>query len=349
MAGSAALAKKSGYCYIYITNESNDLVYFDNFTLAHERSSLMEETHYYPFGLIMAGISSKAAGKLENKFKFNEGTELENKEFSDGSGLELYSTDFRSYDAQVGRFHQMDPLGELFDNESLYVYAGNNPMRYNDPFGLTKTTTDTTSTLPPVEVVAQRRTPNPNVSPTSPSVNSAGAEPLPANPNPSPLRPVGPPGKVLPLNPIIKPSAPPGLGYLGLSLRFLGTVGGLLYPTPTGLGASSVPKVFPDPFKGHGNRDDNSNPHIVYRFSFIPPNGDVRTPILKYGISDEYKNGFERPENQVAGLQLLYGKTVSWTLLARTVNRAEAKLLESLFVDQHIKFWHERPRAQIRP
>ena len=43
MAGSAALAKKSGYCYIYISNESNDLVYFDNFTLAHERSSLMEE------------------------------------------------------------------------------------------------------------------------------------------------------------------------------------------------------------------------------------------------------------------------------------------------------------------
>jgi hypothetical protein len=43
MAGSAALAKKSGYCYIYISNESDDLVYFDNFTLAHERSSLMEE------------------------------------------------------------------------------------------------------------------------------------------------------------------------------------------------------------------------------------------------------------------------------------------------------------------
>jgi hypothetical protein len=35
VAGSAALAQKSGYCYIYISNESNDMVYFDNFTLSH--------------------------------------------------------------------------------------------------------------------------------------------------------------------------------------------------------------------------------------------------------------------------------------------------------------------------
>ena len=82
VAGSAALAQKSGYCYIYISNESDDLVYFDNFTLSHEKSSLMEESHYYPFGLTMAGISSKAAGKLENKFKYN-GKEEQRQEFSD--------------------------------------------------------------------------------------------------------------------------------------------------------------------------------------------------------------------------------------------------------------------------
>ena len=84
----------------------------------------------------MAGISSKATGKLENRYKYNGGNELQSKEFSDGSGLEIYDAHFRMYDPQIGRFNQVDPLAMASVDFSPYHYANNNPILLNDPFGL---------------------------------------------------------------------------------------------------------------------------------------------------------------------------------------------------------------------
>lgn len=89
---------------------------------------LVKETHYYPFGLTMAGISSKAVGKIENKHKWNAGSEL-NTDFD----INLYETHFRSLDPQIGRFWQLDPKPTEF--ESLYAAMGNNPILKNDPLG----------------------------------------------------------------------------------------------------------------------------------------------------------------------------------------------------------------------
>lgn len=130
---------KNGFVYIYCSNETPVNVFFDNVQVVHTKGAILEETHYYPFGLTMAGISSKAAGKLENKYKYNVGTELASKEFSDGSGLDWFETTYRSYDPQIGRFHQLDPLADLTNDFSPFAYASNNPILRNDPTGLKDT------------------------------------------------------------------------------------------------------------------------------------------------------------------------------------------------------------------
>jgi len=126
----------------------------------------------------MSGISDKAikTNYAENKYRYNGGNELQNKEFSDGSGLELYDATHRLYDQQLGRFGQIDAHAHLFENWSPYSFANDDPDLLNDPSGLQISDSAHPQALAPATV-----TPTKQVS--SNNIIFADLRPLRKNPN----------------------------------------------------------------------------------------------------------------------------------------------------------------------
>lgn len=125
-------APKNGYVYIYISNESDEPVYFDNLRVTHVAGHIQEESHYYAYGLKIAGISSRAFTPASPLQRDIERQQYQG-DFADFEE-ELEWNDFalRSYDPQLGRWLQQDPYDEF---SSPYVGMGNDPVNLTDPSG----------------------------------------------------------------------------------------------------------------------------------------------------------------------------------------------------------------------
>jgi RHS repeat-associated protein len=90
-------------------------------------SPIIEENHYYPFGLKHEGYVYTEP--TTNKYKYN------GKEYQDELGLNEYDYGFRHYMPDIGRWGCIDPLAEKSRRWSPYNYCVDNPIRFVDPDG----------------------------------------------------------------------------------------------------------------------------------------------------------------------------------------------------------------------
>jgi RHS repeat-associated protein len=172
----------TGEGYIRVTDETNfNYVYnytdhLGNIRLSYAKDpetntlKILEQNHYYPFGLkhenysserhkftknetfiseetislesASAASSSIAATKIvpggsgltvvygEYQYKYN------GKEFQDELSLNWYDYQARNYDPAIGRWMNVDPLAETSRRFSPYTYCLNNPVFFIDPDGM---------------------------------------------------------------------------------------------------------------------------------------------------------------------------------------------------------------------
>jgi RHS repeat-associated protein len=107
--------------FVYLSNETKyEPVFFDNLVVQHYTGPLVEETQYYPFGLVQQGISSRAFGRLQNKEKTFQG-----QRFDPELSLNWVQFKWRNHDPQLGRFWQVDPLAEKYTHNSTYAFSEN--------------------------------------------------------------------------------------------------------------------------------------------------------------------------------------------------------------------------------
>ena len=120
--------QKPGYIYIYLSNESGQIVetFFDDLKITHTKSPIISADDYYPFGLQIAQNAYQRESAIDQRYKYN------GKELQPELGLNWHDYGARMYDATIGRFMVTDRFSEKYFDFSPYQYAINNPIRLVD-------------------------------------------------------------------------------------------------------------------------------------------------------------------------------------------------------------------------
>ncbi len=98
---------------------------------------IIEESNYYPFGLKHKGYNTVMNHGIGNSTaqKFGFGGKELNDDLVGGNNLNWHDFGARNYDAALGRWMNLDPLAEKYNNLSPYNYVAGNPIIFKDPDG----------------------------------------------------------------------------------------------------------------------------------------------------------------------------------------------------------------------
>ncbi len=94
-------------------------------------ANIVQENHYYPYGLNSIGLEYTDAGPDTNHYALMTGKELVMR-----NHLEYYDFGARMYDPRIGRWISPDPLSEKFKSYTSFKFNKLNPLNHIDPNGL---------------------------------------------------------------------------------------------------------------------------------------------------------------------------------------------------------------------
>ena len=130
LATDKMIMTEAGFLEIFVNNDAQTPVYFDNLRVAQTSGFVSEVNAYYPFGMLIGTLSFQAAGDEYNAYKYSQ------KELQTEMNLNWGDHGARMADYTIGRWWVPDPLAEARPWESSYSYCGNNPINRIDPTGL---------------------------------------------------------------------------------------------------------------------------------------------------------------------------------------------------------------------
>ena len=114
-------------------------MWFDDFKVTFTPQLIVQENHYYPFGLELAGIHKR--NQPDHRWTFNKGSEKTYEPCNCPDEIKrqafVYETKYRQLDPQLGRWRTVDPKADTdyLVSQSPYSSMDNNPILKNDPNG----------------------------------------------------------------------------------------------------------------------------------------------------------------------------------------------------------------------